>query len=68
MAERTGSHLQEGAREPRKRGSPQPGVPPAIEGGAQYREGAERDMIYGHLAHLLGFTTLKLICLKKKSN
>lgn len=28
--------------------------------------GAEWDMIYGHLAHLLGFTTLKLICLKKK--
>lgn len=28
--------------------------------------GAEQDMIYGHLAHLLGFTTLKLICFKKK--
>lgn len=47
-------------------GGTPPHEPPPKEGGGWRGEGAEHDMIYGHLAHLLGFTTLKLICLKKK--
>lgn len=49
----------------RREGAP-PLRAPTHGGRGRHGEGVEQDMIYGHLAHLLGFTTLKLICFKKK--